>query len=66
MEYESSCWDPYRKCHIDAFQKIQRRVAKFINPRPGHGYEKIFNHKMFLENEMISPMYQEIELEFTL
>jgi hypothetical protein len=30
LEYASSVWDPFRKCHINALQMVQRKVARFV------------------------------------
>ena len=29
LEYASSVWDPYRKCHINALEMVQRKAARF-------------------------------------
>ena len=29
LEYASSVWDPFRKCHINALEMVQRKAARF-------------------------------------
>ena len=29
FEYASSVWDPFRKCHINALEMVQRKAARF-------------------------------------
>jgi outer membrane lipopolysaccharide assembly protein LptE/RlpB len=33
LEYASSVWDPYLKCHADKIESIQRRAARFVMNR---------------------------------
>lgn len=30
LEYAASAWDPFRKCQIDALERVQRRAARFV------------------------------------
>ena len=30
LEYASAVWDPYRQCHIDKIEMVQRKAARFV------------------------------------
>ena len=30
LEYASSVWNPFRKCHINALEMVQRKAARFV------------------------------------
>ena len=30
LEYSSAVWDPYRQCHIDKIEMVQRKAARFV------------------------------------
>jgi hypothetical protein len=34
LEYASSVWDPFRKCHINALEMVQRKAARNCNYHP--------------------------------
>jgi hypothetical protein len=35
LEYGAACWDPYRKCKINALDRVQNKAAKFAHHTGG-------------------------------
>ena len=45
LEYEASCWDPYREGHINALDRVQKKEAKFAYRKNDSVWETLAQHK---------------------
>jgi hypothetical protein len=41
LEYGTVCWDPYRECQINAFDRVQNKAAKFAHHTGGLDWESL-------------------------
>jgi hypothetical protein len=41
LEYGASCWDPYRECQINALDRVQKKVARFVHHKISPNWESL-------------------------